>query len=114
MEAQLGKKSGRVAHVVFKGKITLDSGLLKEYVMWRIPKTKAYPEGMKYRLALVDSANQKLLVLFDNHYPKGHHVHRSDGSEVPYAFDSLEKLVKDYEEAIRNEERKYANQKNKN
>ncbi len=63
-----------------------------------------YPDGIKYRLVLVVPLTGKLLVLFDNHFPKGHHRHLGTGQEVAYRFESVQKLVEDYLQAIEDEE----------
>jgi hypothetical protein len=65
-----------------------------------VPVSARYPDGVRYRLALVDPFSGELWVLFDNHFPKGHHRHYRDGREGPYEFRSIEKLVEDYLKAI--------------
>jgi len=45
----------------------------------------------------------KVLVLFDNHFPKGHHRHFADGTEAPYNFQSVSKLVEDYIQSVKEE-----------
>ncbi len=93
-------------------KLILKSGLLREIVVWKVATSKKYPDGIKYRLALVDPFSRKLFVLFDNHFPKGHHRHDSDGKEHNYHFSDLEVLVNDYLKYESLEESKYENNEN--
>ncbi|MBI4402542.1 MAG: hypothetical protein HY537_00180 [Deltaproteobacteria bacterium] len=99
------KKVHETAKLVFREKLSLQSGLLRDEVIWKIPKSERYPEGIRYCLALVDPTAEKVLVLFDNHHPKGHHRHFQDGREEPYQFDTVEQLIKDYLAAVDQEER---------
>ena len=99
------------AQLIWSEKFTLASGLVREAVIWRVEKGRHYPEGLKYRLVLVECLSQRVILLFDNHYPKGHHVHLPDGREVPYAFSSAEILIRDYLSLCAEEERKYASKK---
>mgnify|MGYP001558690658 CR=1 len=40
--------------LVFREKLTLPSGKLREAVIWKVPRSEKYPDGVRYRLALVD------------------------------------------------------------
>jgi len=76
-------------------KLVSASGLIHAISVWRVPRSERYPEGLRYRLALVDSKTGSVLLLFDNHWPKGHHVHRGT-KEHPHPFVSLEHLVREF------------------
>lgn len=67
-----------------------------EQRIWRVPASKAYPQGIRYRLVVVGLYSKRVLLLFDNHAPKGPHVHRA-GSEETYEFRGLEKLKADFQ-----------------
>ncbi len=71
-----------------------------EIVVWKIPKTKEYPKGTKYRAWV--SENGKTLFGFDNHKPKGPHLHIGS-SEVGYVFRGLQELREDIAAIIRKE-----------
>ena len=60
-------------------------------------KSERYPNGVKYRLVLVDPANGVVHLLYDNHWPKGHHVHAGEREEA-YEFTSVADLVRDFRE----------------
>lgn len=102
------------AKEVFREKLVLRIGLIREGVIWKVPISERFPEGVKYRLALVEPESGHILVLFDNHFPKGHHQHCSDGSEVPYQFVSMIQLIEDFLHVVSQEVRKYESQKNSN
>ena len=57
--------------LLFKRKLTLRGGLLRDGVIWEIPKSDRYPDGVRYRLALVEGDSGYVIALFDNYYPKG-------------------------------------------
>ncbi|MGK5085868.1 DUF6516 family protein [Bdellovibrionota bacterium FG-1] len=97
-------RSTQKAKLVFREKLTLRGGWLQDAVIWRVPTDERYPDGVKYRLALVDPLTGSILILFDNHFPKGHHRHLKTGEEIPYDFSSVGKLVDDYLKAIEDEE----------
>ena len=106
------KKENVKAKLLFREKLVLRGGLLRDGVIWKVPLNSRYPDGIRYRLALVDIESNQVLALFDNHYPKGHHRHLEDGTESPYRFDSAEKLVEDYLAVVELEEKKRENKKN--
>jgi hypothetical protein len=102
------------ARELYREKLVLRSGLIREAVVWGMPKNAKYPDGVRYRLALVEPSLGKILVLFDNHYPKGHHRHFSDGSEEAYPFTDVENLIEEYLASADQEEKRYESKKNKN
>lgn len=87
------KKKATLLH---RSKLVLNSSRVREIVIWKVPSSKNYPEGIKYRLALVDPLWKKVIVLFDNHAPKGHHYHLKCGRVVQYTFVSMTELIEDY------------------
>lgn len=83
------------AELLVHQKLTSPKGLIRELWVWSLRKSERYPDGVKYRLVLVDSASGKIHLLYDNHWPKGHHVH-VDGREEPYRFSSVAELVREF------------------
>jgi hypothetical protein len=71
-----------------------------EFVVWAIPKSKEYPEGVKYRAWL--SENGITVFGFDNHKPKGPHLHVGD-REVGYVYRGPENLKADIRAMIEKE-----------
>jgi len=71
-----------------------------EFVIWQIPKSKGYPEGVKYRAWL--SEGGKSLLGLDNHGPKGPHLHVRD-VEVEYVYRGADALRADIIAMIRKE-----------
>jgi hypothetical protein len=100
------------AFLLHKSKLVLNSGLVREIVIWSVPKCLFYPESIKYRLVLVDPVWKKTLLLFDNRKPKGHHYHDNEGIEHKYRFISVEKLFEDFFKLELNQERLHENNEN--
>jgi len=100
------------AELLYKSKLILDSGLVEEIVVWRVLESQYYPEGIRYRLLLVDPVWKKVLVLFDNHAPKGHHRHDVNGIECFYRFMTVQLLIQDFFKEVKNMEKKYENNEN--
>jgi hypothetical protein len=101
------------AKIIFHQKLALRSGLLSERKIWRINSLIRYPAGIKYRLALVNPKTHEVILLYDNHHPKGPHVHWG-GAERAYEFISVEKLLRDFIQESEVEERRYhENKKNR-
>lgn len=73
---------------------------LAELKIFEVPVSRHYPDGLKYSLFLVLKDSGKILVGFDNHKPKGHHLHINLREEV-YEFSSIELLVKDFWDLVR-------------
>ena len=66
---------------------------IAELKVWRVPKSGAYPAGVKFSLFLVSDG--QILVGMDNHKPKGPHLHLGE-QEVPYEFHDAASLVADF------------------
>jgi hypothetical protein len=88
MKAELLFHEKRILH----NKAT-DQLAVAELRIWKIPKSKAYPKGIKYALFLVESG--KVLVGMDNHKPKGPHLHLGS-REVPYDYVDEKRLLEDF------------------
>jgi hypothetical protein len=75
-----------------------------EFVVWKVPVSAAYPEGIKFRAWLSDAG--ATLFGFDNHKPKGPHLHYRD-TELGYVYRGLSELKEDVIAMIRKEGFKY-------
>ena len=78
---------------VFREKVTTAEGIIVESKVWAVPKSEAYPEGVKYSFFAV--LGGKVLVGYDNHSPKGHHRHWQ-GHEESYRFQDFDTLRADF------------------
>ena len=106
------RNSSDRAQLLAHRKQTSSGGLLQEIKIWKVPVSAKYPDGLKYRLALVDPVTSEVLLLFDNHWPKGHHKHVR-GEEKLLEFSTLANLVREFDEQSLKMERHYReNQKN--
>ena len=93
--------------LVYHSKITLmhkktENSAIAELKIFQVPKDENFPEGLKYSLFLVNLETKKVLVGFDNHKPKGHHLHFRD-EESPYKFVDTGKLVEDFWKYVKKE-----------
>lgn len=71
-----------------------------EIVIWKVQANKDYPNGVKYRAWI--SENNKTLFGFDNHKPKGPHLHIGE-NEVGYVYRGLDALRADIAAMIQKE-----------
>jgi len=71
-----------------------------EMVVWKVPTTRLYPQGIKYRAWF--SENGEMIFGFDNHQPKGPHLHIGD-IEIGYLFRGIDELMKDIRVMIEKE-----------
>jgi len=69
------------ATIIHHRKLALKGRLLSERIIWKVPPTIQYPFGIKYRLIVVNPVTQEVILLYDNHWPKGPHIHGSNGGE---------------------------------
>ncbi|MBI4090788.1 MAG: hypothetical protein HY422_02080 [Candidatus Komeilibacteria bacterium] len=67
-----------------------------------VPASAHYPDGFKFSMFLVLKESGQVLVGFDNHKPKGPHLHLH-GSEALYDFKSVGELVEDFWRFVRKE-----------
>ena len=75
-----------------------------ELVIWRVPKpVRGSRHGFKYRFVLVEDGICTLR--YDNETGKGDHKHVG-GCEVAYVFESLDKVVADFQADVRARRRK--------
>lgn len=116
-------KYGTIAHnrkseglekgtIIFHRKLSLYGRLLSKSIIWKVSPTIKYPLGIRYRLILVSPITQEVILLYDNHWPKGPHIHGPKG-ERPYEFIDTQKLRKDFFiESVQEEKKYHENKKN--
>jgi hypothetical protein len=88
------KKRAR-GRLLISSRLVLESSYIQEIKIWEIPRSHRYPEGIRYRLVLVNPTTGQVALLYDNHWPKRDHVHEWT-EERPYRFVSVEELLKDF------------------
>ena len=91
-------KTNMAAILKFYHKAKIHNKFIIEMVLYEVPKTKKYPQGVKYRIICIEPKTGKK-VLMDNHYPKGPHIHIDD-SQFDYQYVSDDKLFDDFEQLI--------------
>lgn len=89
------------AELLIRDKVTDEDGNLLEFVVWTVTVSEFYPDGVRYRFAYVRTGETKPIVLYDNHFPKGHHKHINN-KEVPYSYSSVDKLFDDFLDDVKN------------
>lgn len=80
---------------------TLEVAIAELKVM-EVPVSIHYPEGLKFSMFLVLKHFGEVLVGFDNHKPKGPHLHLQ-GRELPYQFKGQNQLVADFWQLVKKE-----------
>ena len=88
------------AKIRFHQKLTLIHGstsevAIAELKVFNVPITSHYPDGLKFSMFLVLKDSGRVLLGFDNHRPKGPHLHLHD-REIPYEFVSIDQLIEDF------------------
>jgi len=83
---------------LLRSRVALSDAAFAELVLWRVPKpVLGSTHPFKYRLAYV--VNGQCVVRYDNETGKGDHRHFNT-RERPYAFDTPEKLIADFQADI--------------
>ncbi|MBI4403929.1 MAG: hypothetical protein HY537_07205 [Deltaproteobacteria bacterium] len=77
-----------------------DRLVIFEIIVWRVGVSSNYPDGIKYRAWL--SEGGQTLFGFDNHKPKGAHLHVHD-VEIGYVYRGLDALKADIVAMIQQE-----------
>jgi len=92
-----------MAELIYHEKWKTKEGDIIEIKIWRVPKSKDFPEGVKYSLVYVHK-NERVLC-YDNEKGKSHHKHYF-GEEIPIKFESVKKLILDFYEDVKEIRRK--------
>ena len=71
-----------------------DDGTFVEAVVWKVPKDKERPHGLKYRLHF-GKLDGTCITRYDNEKGKGNHRHIGS-KEESYKFINLDKLLADF------------------
>jgi hypothetical protein len=90
----------RRATQLLREKVIDEHGNILEVVIWRVPASPRGLSGVRYRLAFVRRGEEKPVMLYDNHSPKGHHRH-VHGVEEPYSFSGVDQLLADFTADVR-------------
>ena len=75
---------------------------IAELKVWRVSVTEHYSEGRKFSMFLVWKESGNLILGFDNHRPKGPHLHKGK-DEVPYDYRGDEELINDFWKLVKQE-----------
>ncbi|WPE23475.1 DUF6516 family protein [Shinella zoogloeoides] len=83
------------ASLILKTRRHIGEAMFADLVIWRVPEPlRGSPHPFKYRLAFV--ADGICMMRYDNETGKGDHKHIG-AEEHPYAFQSIEKLLLDFD-----------------
>lgn len=86
------------AELLIDRKAALANGAIIEINVWRLPRpSQERPHGFKYSLFF--GRRGERIVGYDNEAGKADHRHLR-GREEPYRFESLEKLIEDFERDV--------------
>jgi hypothetical protein len=88
------------ARLLYHHKAKVHGRYILELTIYKVGVSSRYKEGFKYRLVCVDIDSDNR-VLFDNHHPKGHHIHINN-KQRPYAFRTVDSLVTDFKITVYN------------
>lgn len=88
-----------MARLIHHVKLLDGAGATEERVIWEIPRSAKYPDGVRYRLAYIPKEARGPAVLYDNHHPKGHHKHVA-GRQHAYEFHDVDRLLADFRRDI--------------
>jgi len=95
------------ATLIYHSKVQLLHGkteavAIAETKVWKVPKSKSYPDGIKYSLFLVLKESGEVIVGLDNHKPKGPHLHRH-GKEQEYDYMGQDGVVDEFWDMVKEE-----------
>ena len=80
----------------------IKSKLRERYILelsiYEVGSSERYPDGVKYGLICKDLKTGRF-VLFDNHHPKGPHIHVND-RQFDYEYRNDENLLEDFKELV--------------
>lgn len=71
---------------------------IAELKIWRVQKSRHYEHGRRFSLFLVSGG--RVILGFDNHSPKGPHLHLGS-EEMKYEYENDSKLLNDFWDLVR-------------
>lgn len=86
------------SELIFYEKRVISKRDIVEMKIWRIPKSKDFPDGVKYSFIYMHD-NEKVLG-YDNERAKGHHKHYK-GKETKIEFKDPETLLTKFKEEVK-------------
>ena len=89
------------AQLIRSDKLVLEDGAIRQIRIWLVPEP-VLPATHHFKYSLVYVLRGKRLIGFDNERGKGDHRHLR-GTETPYAFKGITKLLADFEELMKQE-----------
>ncbi|MBL7148180.1 MAG: hypothetical protein ISS82_05120 [Nanoarchaeota archaeon] len=85
--------------LIVKNKFKTKEGDIIEIKIWKVPKSKEFPNEIKYSLAFIHKGER--LIGYDNERTKGHHKHIRN-KKIEIEFQDYIKLIKQFNEDIKN------------
>jgi len=85
------------ATLIFYRKNIEPNGDIVEMRIWKIPRSKRLPSGLKYSLVYIREGQR--IIGYDNAEGKGHHRHYRH-KEFAYDFRDVDNLIKDFYEDV--------------
>jgi len=55
--------------------LTESNNYLMDIIVYKVPKSKKFPDGIKSKFRLIHAPSNSLVILIDNHEPFGFHEH---------------------------------------
>ena len=91
------------ATVVYREKDEKPDGSRYEMVVWQVPVSEEFPQGLKYSFQYMDAAGDTLL-RYDNapyHLDVGrHHRHTVEGDVTKLEFTGIADLIADFQNEV--------------
>lgn len=88
------------ARLIARAKEIRDDGSIVEVVVWALDAPLS-PCAHRFKYRLFFGTAEACRIRYDNERGKGDHRH-ADGLEASYAFSTLEALLADFEQDVRN------------
>ncbi len=86
------------AELVYHEKRYFSDASFQEVKIWKVPKGKDKPRGLKYSFAYIE--DNERVICYDNAEGKGDHKHYRE-KEYSYNYQSMNKLWKDFSNDVK-------------
>jgi len=86
-----------MAELIYQRKKSIDSISFYEVKVWEVPKSEAFPEGIKYSLVVIE--NDKMIICYDNAHDKGHHRHVF-GKQENIVYRGIRQLLVQFDDCV--------------
>lgn len=96
-----------MAEKLLEREFTTSNGTKIEILAWKVPKSKEYPEGIKYKFQAYNPETEETILRYDNHNKHAgsrHHKHIGEEITEKIEFNGVKEAYRKFVEEVEEHE----------